>query len=119
MATEITPIQQLHAVTPDPGPRAAAPVSPAATNTATPAPAPEPSGSAAELAQAVAELARRFEAQTQTDLQFRLDREAGRLVVSVVDSRDGTVLRQLPSEVVLRIARHLEQFQAHLIEETA
>ena len=117
MANEIHSIHLLHAMVPEQGPRVAAPVAPPV------APAPAPSAPAQELQQdlerAVAEISQHLEAQTRTDLQFRMDRDAGRVVVSVVDARDGTVLRQLPSEVVLRIARHLDEYQAHLIEETA
>jgi flagellar protein FlaG len=71
------------------------------------------------LESAVAELARRAEARS-TNLQFRIDDEAGRLVVSLVDAEDGKVLRQFPSEVVLRIAQGIDRFlnDVHLIEET-
>lgn len=43
------------------------------------------------------------------DLSFRVDEESGRVVVSVTDRRDGTVLRQIPSEEALRIAIHLQK----------
>ncbi len=41
-------------------------------------------------------------------LQFRVDDELGQIVVSVIDPGDGTVLRQVPSEVALRIAQQLQ-----------
>lgn len=43
------------------------------------------------------------------DLSFRVDAESDRVVVSVTDRRDGTVLRQIPSEEALRIASHLQK----------
>lgn len=49
-------------------------------------------------------------------LDFRIDDESGRLIVSLVDRRDGTVLRQMPSEEALRIARTLARERPHLIE---
>jgi len=76
----------------------------------------QPSREAVE--QAVEDLSRQFESN-RTNLQFRLDDDSGRMIVSIVDARDGTVLRQLPSEVALRIARSIEEFKAHLVEEVA
>jgi len=45
----------------------------------------------------------------QRDLQFRIDTELGRLVVSVVDSETKEIIRQIPSEDVLERARYLEE----------
>jgi len=42
------------------------------------------------------------------EIQFRIDQEAGRLVVSVYDEQ-GALLRQIPGDVVLRMAQRLEQ----------
>ena len=52
----------------------------------------------------------------QSSRDFRIDEDSGRVVVSVVDRRDGTVLRQMPSEEALRIARNLARYEPHLIE---
>ncbi|MGQ0619457.1 MAG: flagellar protein FlaG [Panacagrimonas sp.] len=62
--------------------------------------------SVATLGDAVRKLSD-FIAQTDAELSFRIDEESGRVVVSLIDSRDGTVLRQMPSEEALRIARSL------------
>ena len=43
------------------------------------------------------------------DLQFRVDDESGRVVVSVRDSETGELIRQIPNEEVLRIAKALDQ----------
>ncbi len=45
----------------------------------------------------------------QRDLQFRIDTELGRIVVSVVDSETKEIIRQIPSEEVLARARFLEE----------
>lgn len=74
--------------------------------------------SAAELDQAVTEL-NHYVAGSRTDLQFRVDDEVGRLVVSIVDSQSGQVLRQMPSEDALRIARYLENGEVHLLHKQA
>lgn len=57
------------------------------------------------------------------DLQFRVDDDIGRVVVSVRDSDTGELIRQIPSEAALRIAKSLEQgapaVDSLLIEEKA
>lgn len=47
--------------------------------------------------------------QRRNDLRFRVDESSGRVVVSVVDARSGEVLRQIPGDVALRIARQIAQ----------
>lgn len=47
----------------------------------------------------------------QRDLQFRVDEDSQRIVVTVLDSKSGEVIRQIPSEEVLAVARSLEQGQ--------
>lgn len=83
----------------------------AAESAATPVPA-------SQLEQAVGEL-NHYVAGSRTDLQFRVDEEVGRLVVSIVDSESGQVLRQMPSEDALRIARYLESGSLHLLNKQA
>jgi len=69
----------------------------------------------ADIGQALDELVARA-AESGASLDFRIDEDSGRVVVSVVDRRDGTVLRQMPSEEALRIARNLARYEPHLIE---
>jgi len=45
--------------------------------------------------------------ETQRDLRFSIDEETGRTVVRVVDSATQEVLRQIPPEEVLALAREL------------
>jgi flagellar protein FlaG len=61
----------------------------------------------AEDLQHVVQQLERYLESSRTGLEFRVDRDLNRVVVSVVDPRDGTVLRQMPSEEALRIARAL------------
>ncbi|MFA5940112.1 MAG: flagellar protein FlaG [Sinimarinibacterium sp.] len=49
--------------------------------------------------------------KSNSDLAFRVDKELGRVIVSIVDRKDGTVLRQIPGEEVLRIARAIAKLQ--------
>ncbi|MDN5843695.1 MAG: flagellar protein FlaG [Alcaligenaceae bacterium] len=46
-----------------------------------------------------------------TGMRFSVDDDAQRLVVSIVDNGTGEVLRTVPSEAVLKIARMIVQFQ--------
>ncbi len=59
---------------------------------------------------------------TQRDMDFSVDDTTGRVVVRVVDSNTEEVIRQIPSEEMLAISRHLleslesEQPKGFLIE---
>jgi flagellar protein FlaG len=58
------------------------------------------------LGDVVAKMQQQAEA-SGAELQFSIDEELGRVVVTVRDRRDGSVLRQIPSEEALRIAHAL------------
>lgn len=45
-----------------------------------------------------------------TSLKFRIDQDSERLIVSLLDS-DGQLIRQMPSELILRLAQRLEEIQ--------
>ena len=45
----------------------------------------------------------------QRDLHFSVDEELDRTVVRVVDSDSGEVIRQIPEDIFLEIARRLQQ----------
>jgi len=47
-------------------------------------------------------------------LQFELDRDTDKLIVKVVDRSNGEVIRQIPTEEVVRIAKVMDQ-QAGLL----
>ena len=86
-----------------------------------PAPAAAPSAAdSAVLQRAVEELNRHF-ASIRTDLKFSVEKDLNMIVVAVVDSKDGTVLRQIPSEEAVRIARVLQEQRsgANLVEAVA
>jgi len=51
-----------------------------------------------------------LETQSQSlrrDLQFSVDGSTGRVIVTVTDSETNEVIRQIPSEELLALARHL------------
>ncbi len=45
------------------------------------------------------------EASAGTQLRFRVDTDVGRVVVQVLDAQSGDVLRQIPREEALQLAR--------------
>lgn len=47
-------------------------------------------------------------AERQRNLSFRVDEASGRTVITVLDARTSEVVRQIPSEEVLALARALE-----------
>jgi flagellar protein FlaG len=65
-------------------------------------PAPEPKApDAAEAAQRLNELS----GSTRRNLQFRVDESSGRTIITVINATTKEVVRQIPSEEVLAIAR--------------
>ncbi|MDH3645495.1 MAG: flagellar protein FlaG [Gammaproteobacteria bacterium] len=47
---------------------------------------------------------REFVADMQRDLQFTVDENSGRTIITVIDSESGKIVRQIPSEELLQIA---------------
>ncbi len=45
----------------------------------------------------------------QRDLQFKLDDDSGKTIITVVDSRTSEVVRQIPDDVALKLAQDLQQ----------
>lgn len=54
-----------------------------------------------------------------TGMRFEMDEDAQRLVVSIVDSSTGEVLRTIPSEAVLRVAKMIVQLQGSGVDTQA
>ncbi|MEM7101073.1 MAG: flagellar protein FlaG [Pseudomonadota bacterium] len=61
----------------------------------------------ARVEQAVEQL-NEYVQSLQRDLQFSLDEELGRAVVRVIDSSTQEVIRQIPNETALQLARNLK-----------
>ena len=64
--------------------------------------------SAEELKKVVEQLNEHVQ-MIQRDLQFSVDEDSGRTVVRVVNSETQELVRQIPSEEVLRISRALQE----------
>ncbi len=54
-----------------------------------------------------------------TGMRFEIDEETRQLVVSILDSKTGDVVRQIPSEEVLHIAKMISQFQGQFVNTKA
>jgi flagellar protein FlaG len=50
-----------------------------------------------------------FIQNTHRDLQFSIDKDSGATVVKVIDSKTEKVIRQIPNEEILKLARSLSE----------
>lgn len=78
--------------------------------------------SAAEEAKQLAEAVKttnRFMQAMNPNLQFSIDKDTEKLVVKLVESGSKEVIRQIPSEEMLAIAKALDKLQGLLIREKA
>ena len=73
-----------------------------------------PAAASADVKQAVSRL-NDYVQNLRRDVQFRVDKDSNRVIVSVVNSESGEVIRQIPSEEVLAVARSLDQLQQGLL----
>ncbi len=55
----------------------------------------------------------------QRDLRFTLDEELGRTIVRVIDRSTQEVIRQIPSETAVQLARNLKAMQDIRVQENA
>lgn len=56
---------------------------------------------------------------SSSDLQFSVDKDSGKTIVRVVDKGTGDLIRQIPSEDVLEIAKSIDKLQGLLIKKEA
>ncbi|MCQ4310748.1 flagellar protein FlaG [Pseudomonas stutzeri] len=76
----------------------------------------------ADRSAAVGEAVEKLLAQMQSaqrDLSFSVDDSTGELVVQVVDGESGKMVRQIPSEEILRLAERLDEMRSLLFETKA
>jgi flagellar protein FlaG len=52
-------------------------------------------------------------------MRFHVDEDAQRVVVSIVDNKTGEVLRTVPSEAVLKVAKMIVQMQGQTVNTRA
>lgn len=54
-----------------------------------------------------------------TGMRFDLDEDTGRIVVSIIDAQSGEVVRSIPNETVMRIAKMIVTLQGRAIDVSA
>lgn len=78
--------------------------------------APEPAAVTQEQLQQAAQAANKFIEPHASNLEFQVDAQSGRTIMKLVDKETGSVLRQLPSEEMLAIARALDKLRGLVIQ---
>ncbi|WP_267303006.1 flagellar protein FlaG [Pseudomonas sp. BJa3] len=68
-----------------------------------------------KVKEAVSEI-EKFLKETRRNLEFFTDEESGKIVVKVIASETGELIRQLPSEEALRIAHSLSDVKSILFD---
>ena len=71
---------------------------------------------AAEIREAVVEINKAVK-KVPTSLNFSVDEASKRFIVSVTDTNTGEVIRQLPGDAVLRIAKQLESLKGVVFDQ--
>lgn len=74
--------------------------------------------SADDINKAVAEINKSIQVSSQ-NLEFSVDNDAKEVVVKIVDQQTKQVIRQIPTEEALEIAKSLDKLQGLLIKQTA
>ena len=83
-----------------------------------PPPVAGSAGQDADIKQAVRDL-NTYVQSLRRDLHFTIDDESGKTIIKVMDPESGEMIRQIPSEELLAIARTLQQAQGLLLNAKA
>ena len=92
------------------------PLSPTASTAPAPAQPAEPE--VRDVKDAV-ERIRNFVTDVRRELQFSVDEDSGRTIITVIDSDSGKIIRQIPPEEILEIARSVANGGFNLIDSRA
>lgn len=93
---------------PQPAARAAA---------AVPEPVPQQTPQPEQVRKAVETMKQLVEAKAPNSLSFSVDDSTGKTIVRITDAQTGEMIRQIPSEEMLEIARSLDKMQGMLLQE--
>lgn len=78
----------------------------------------EPAPNAEQLSQALKSINSALQVRSQ-DLEFSVDHESARTIVTVTDKSTHEVIRQMPTKEAMEIAKALDRLQSLLIKQTA
>ena len=70
-----------------------------------------------QVQKAVETLKQLVEAKAPNSLAFSIDDSTGKTIVRITDAETGDMIRQIPSEEMLEIARSLDRMQGMLLQE--
>ena len=83
------------------------------------APKPAPAASAEEVREAADKINKTLRTLLSSSLEFTVDQDSGQTIVRVVDIETKDVIRQIPNEEALAIAKSLGKAQGLLIQQKA
>lgn len=112
-------------VAPQPVPVQGDPPRPAAAVRAPQAELPVPAGpqqqqvSREQVQQAVEEVRKSLSQAAASNLNFSVDEETGQTIVRVTDVHTGELIRQIPSEEMVELAKALDRMQGMLLRQQA
>jgi flagellar protein FlaG len=61
----------------------------------------------------------KFVSSVNTDIQFSIDKETGINVVKVIDKTTNEIIRQIPGDEILQIAKTLDRLQGLIVKQQA
>jgi len=96
-------------------PQGSAPQPAAKVQIAVPEPAPQQQPQPEQIKQAMESLKQMIEAQAPNSLAFSIDESTGKPIVRITDVNTGDLIRQIPSEEMLEIARSLDKMQQGML----
>jgi flagellar protein FlaG len=96
-----------------------APPAPSAPSAPTEAPSADGGVSFDERLKAAVEKIQEFIKSTASDIEFSIDDDSGRTVVKVVERESQEVIRQIPSQEMLDLAKALDKLQGLLLKQQA
>jgi flagellar protein FlaG len=70
-----------------------------------------------DISQAVDYLKNIIERKAPNSLSFSIDEASGKTIVSISDAKTGELIRQIPSEEMLAIAKSLDELQGLLLRQ--
>lgn len=113
--------QQAASRTSQPTAAAAAQAAPTPATAATDATSPEATSqpTSLEQVQQAMEDVRKAITPVAQDLLFSIDEDTGKTIVKVVDASTDEVIRQIPSEEIISIAKALDKLQGLLVQQKA
>ncbi|MCF8150239.1 MAG: flagellar protein FlaG [Burkholderiaceae bacterium] len=77
----------------------------------------QPASDRAQVEEAVAKVKVQIQAVSRNSLDFSIDDSTGKTVVRITDHETGEMIRQIPSQEMLDIARSIDRMQGILVQQ--